>query len=184
MVSDYYKILGLSENCTMDDLKRAYRMKARSYHPDLNPSPEAPGIFIRATEAYEFLMNYIQLKDKNRANTEYLSQWELYRKHQTRARADFYTRMRYREFTKSNTYRTTRLFDGTIIIYGLIISILIIFMDFYSYSRSMKMATNKEDEPSLIFMILLLMLGIVFFVFAFLHLISFIKISKKDDQNS
>lgn len=168
----------------MDDLKRAYRLKARSFHPDLNHSPEAPDIFIRATEAYEFLINHIQLKNRTSANKEYLRQWEEYRREQAQTRADYYTRIRYKEFTKSNTYRTTRVFDGTIILYGLVISILIIILDIYSYSKSMQIATNKEDEPSLIFMILLLALGMIFFVFALFHLISFIKISKRHDQKS
>lgn len=178
IVSDYYRLLGLSEDCSLDDLKRAYRMTARIYHPDLNHSPDAPAIFIRATEAYEFLRNYIQLKSRPNANTEYIRQWDTFRRQQTQARADYYSRIRYREYTKSNTYRTTRLFDGTIIIYGLVISLLIVFLDIYSYSKSMEMAIREEDEPSLIFMIILLLLGMSFFAFAFMQLISFLKKSK------
>jgi hypothetical protein len=181
MISEYYRFLGLSEGCTLDDLKRAYRLKARSFHPDLNHSPEAPGIFIRATVAYEFLLSYIKLKDRSKANTEHLRQWKEYRRYQTQDRAEYYTRVRYKEFTKSNTYKTTRIFDGTIIIYGLLMSMLVIFIDFYSYSKGMEMATNKEDEPSIIFLILILILGLAFFTFSILHLISFIKISKRNE---
>lgn len=178
IVSDYYRLLGLSEDCSLDDLKRAYRLKARTYHPDLNHSSEAPDIFIQATEAYEFLINYIKFRSRTNANTEYIRQWEKFRKHQAQQRADYYSRIRYEDYKKSKTYQTTRIFDGTIVIYGLIISVLIIFLDIYSYSKSMEMAINEEDEPSAIFMILLLILGMVFFAFASLHLISFIKNSK------
>ena len=34
---DYYKILGLESNkVTLDEIKLAYREKAKKYHPDIN----------------------------------------------------------------------------------------------------------------------------------------------------
>lgn len=36
-MKDYYKILGISENATADDIKKAYRKLSKEYHPDLNP---------------------------------------------------------------------------------------------------------------------------------------------------
>ncbi|MFI5271419.1 MAG: glycosyltransferase [Ktedonobacterales bacterium] len=38
---DPFAILGVSQDCTPAELKHAYRVLARRYHPDVNPSPEA-----------------------------------------------------------------------------------------------------------------------------------------------
>lgn len=53
---DYYEILGLEKNASEDDIKRAYRLMAKKYHPDLNPDDdEAEQLFKEATTAYEIL---------------------------------------------------------------------------------------------------------------------------------
>ena len=52
---DYYDLLGVAKNVTADDLKKAYRKLAIKYHPDKNPSPEAPRLFRAAQEAYDVL---------------------------------------------------------------------------------------------------------------------------------
>jgi molecular chaperone DnaJ len=55
---DYYEILGLSRNCTTEDIKREYRKLARKYHPDVNDgNPEAEEKFKEISEAYAVLSN-------------------------------------------------------------------------------------------------------------------------------
>jgi molecular chaperone DnaJ len=53
---DYYEILGLDRSASEDDIKRAYRRLALTYHPDKNPNDStAEEKFKEATEAYEVL---------------------------------------------------------------------------------------------------------------------------------
>lgn len=52
---DYYKTLGVAEDASSDDIRRAYRKLARKYHPDINPGPEAEATFKDVNEAHEVL---------------------------------------------------------------------------------------------------------------------------------
>ncbi len=53
---DYYEVLGLSRDATQEEIKRAFRRKARETHPDANPGdPDAEHRFREAALAYEVL---------------------------------------------------------------------------------------------------------------------------------
>ncbi|MFW6111836.1 MAG: molecular chaperone DnaJ [Candidatus Bipolaricaulota bacterium] len=58
MAKDYYDILDVDEDASEDKIKKAYRKKAKKYHPDMNPDldkEEAEERFKEVTEAYEVL---------------------------------------------------------------------------------------------------------------------------------
>src|SRR5258707_7740715 len=52
---DYYDILGVQRNASQEDIQRAYRRLARTYHPDLNSDPVAEDRFKDISEAYTVL---------------------------------------------------------------------------------------------------------------------------------
>ncbi len=56
---DYYKILGVPQNASDDDIKKAYRKLAMQFHPDKNPGNEkwANEKFKEINEAYGVLGN-------------------------------------------------------------------------------------------------------------------------------
>lgn len=64
ITDDFYKALGVSEDASENDIKKAYRKLSRKYHPDLNPGDAAAEKkFKEISEAYDVLSDKKQREE-------------------------------------------------------------------------------------------------------------------------
>ena len=79
-MSDYYQISEVEKNASKDEIKKAFRQKARKLHPDVNKEPDAEEKFKELGRAYETLMDdekralYDQYGEDGLKNAGYSSQ--------------------------------------------------------------------------------------------------------------
>ncbi len=52
---DYYEVIGVGRGASADEIRKAYRLLARKYHPDVSSEPDAETRFKEINEAYEVL---------------------------------------------------------------------------------------------------------------------------------
>lgn len=56
-MEDPYRILGVAHDASEDEIKKAYRVLAKKYHPDVNKDPGAEDRFIQIQNAYQSIMD-------------------------------------------------------------------------------------------------------------------------------
>ncbi len=72
MVTDPYSVLGISRDASTEEIKRAYRKKAKEYHPDLHPNdPKAAEKMNEINEAYDMLSNPEKYQKREQSGAGY-----------------------------------------------------------------------------------------------------------------
>lgn len=67
---DYYEILGISQDCSEDDLKKAYKKMALKFHPDKNHAPGATEAFKAIGNAFAVLSDPVKRKRYDQFGSE------------------------------------------------------------------------------------------------------------------
>ncbi len=113
---NYYQILGVDPQASLEDIKKAFRKKAKMYHPDINKSPDAHNEFVKIHEAYDFIINqklglkYHQSTRSYRYAQPYKAseEWEKKERPKARERADYYSKKKYTEYKSSKFYKESQ----------------------------------------------------------------------------
>lgn len=74
--ADYYKLLGISRNADLKQIKKAYRQKSLEFHPDKNKEEGASDKFAEIARAYEVLSDEDKKSTYDRHGEEGLKQQE------------------------------------------------------------------------------------------------------------
>lgn len=128
-MKDYYRILGVPKTATEEQIKKAFRKLARTWHPDVNSSPEAEDKFIEIHEAYECLRDPHSRKvyniSRNRkarpkrtqTRTRHYQKKSEAQSRRAREHAKKYAKMRFEEYEKSPdfNYQTAQFLGGSLL---------------------------------------------------------------------
>lgn len=71
--TDYYHLLGVSQNASKEEIKIAYRKLAKEYHPDSGGSNKD---FIRLKKAFDTLYNDVARSEYDKLYEEYIGQYK------------------------------------------------------------------------------------------------------------
>jgi curved DNA-binding protein CbpA len=145
-MKNYYKTLGLNQDATIEEIKKAYRKLAFEYHPDHNKTENASSFFREITEAYEILKDTEKRKvydefvlGKNSKQTEEkMGSWQ----NQAKEKATEYSEMNYDTF-KNNIMNELALVARHSGNFGCLI--FIIFGFIASFSGLIKSLIEKDE---------------------------------------
>ncbi len=57
-----YKLFGLTDKASLDEVKQQFKQLSKLYHPDTKPNSD-PEQFIRLKEAYDVLKSFYKIKN-------------------------------------------------------------------------------------------------------------------------
>lgn len=102
-MQNYYQILGINSSATKDEIRRAYRILARRYHPDVNPEADSGNRFKEISEAYRVLSDDSKRAQFDHELDKYQKRqaFDSYQTYNKNARSQFKAQSRYFEAQKA-----------------------------------------------------------------------------------
>ncbi len=129
MLPDYYKILDIGSDASDMEIKKAYRQKAKEFHPSNNKSNDALQKFIEINEAYEILIhhNTRELYEEDFHSWHNPEEYPIYKYwvDAAHSRAQEHAKLSFSDFVKTKFYRSTRTSSYSIFLVGMILGIII-----------------------------------------------------------
>lgn len=154
---NYYDLLGVKPDASLDEIKNAFFAKSKKLHPDSDPSnPELHSQFVELNEAYRVLSKEVSRKEYNFKIQRPSSAGQVYRSTSShtsyRASTDFQDNSRYWEqFHRSQGQETTaedwkRRMNFRLVAYCIITMVLSIGAHFTFFKKLEEVHNNFMDE--------------------------------------
>lgn len=110
MIKNYYQVLGLKNDATPEEIKKAYRLYATKYHPDKQEGDEFfQERFIEIKEAYDILSDPIKRKGYD---ASYFKQQKQQYSEKTTSKPPQETYTRQQTYTTKKTYSTKQTYTA------------------------------------------------------------------------
>jgi len=85
---NYYEILGVEPDTSLPQIKRAFRKKAKAYHPDVDPTGRSEAMMRLLIAAYEVLSNPERRRQYDLVNARQINRYEFNYRDFLRGRPD------------------------------------------------------------------------------------------------
>jgi curved DNA-binding protein CbpA len=178
-MKNYYQVLGIHPGATEDEIRSAFRAKAKELHPDVNPSPQAHEEFLECQQAYSFLTDQAQRNNYDAMlNAEKISQEDLRRRemvyklwveHQQR-KARTRSAMEAVRYDAQGNPLTRKIWRGVNLAYNILFMLLflsVILVPLYNYSKELERPELQQRSP--LFFIMPMIVGTVFLVYGYYY---------------
>jgi hypothetical protein len=134
MLPDYFKILEIPQDASEMEIKRAYRKKAKEYHPSVNKDQDSLDRFILVNEAYEILIHKntheIYLLDMSTHQDPLKHEVYYYWVNAARTRAAQHASLSMNEFQESKFYKKTHMYAYPTLVFFLILGLVLLIAPF------------------------------------------------------
>jgi hypothetical protein len=162
-----------------EEIRSAFRTKAKELHPDVNPDATAHERFMECQQAYSFLMDQTQRhKNDTILNAEKISIAELQRRelvyklwveHQQR-KARTRTAMEAVRYDAKGNPIAKKIWKGVNLVYNitfLLLFLSVIIVPIYNYGQELQRPENMQRSP--LFFIIPMAVGTVFLAYGYYY---------------
>ena len=108
MKNDYYRVLGVSKNATLEEIKKAYKVLAKKYHPDMNVNKTKEEQAYAEQKSKEAGEAYATLSDPEKRKQYDLSRFDSSESKDADIFNDIFNSFNFWGFGASNSYQAKK----------------------------------------------------------------------------
>ena len=178
-MKNYYHILDLEPGASEDEIRSAFRAKAKALHPDVNPSSDAHEQFLECQQAYAFLMDHTQrFNYDTMLRSEAISREELQRRemiyklwveHQQR-KARSRTAMESVRYDVEGNPLRRKIWRSVNLVYNisfLLLFLSVIIIPIHSYTQELN--RPETQQRSILFFLVPMLVGCIFLGYGYYY---------------